>query len=190
MFAFIVVVVVATFLASGSAICVDPATPGPGQFTLVDMLGGWHQIYANELTYLWLERDTVCVQAHYKLNANGTVGVNNTALHHSPQGSVDQILGWAAQTAADTHPARLKVHLQGVPFAAPLWWLATSDNSTGRYEWAVGSDDFCATLFVIARTIPLSAKHQQQVEAALAVHDWHVNDLVKIDWSGCPPLIP
>jgi lipocalin len=130
----------------------------------------------------------VCIAAHYGVNANGTVSVNNTALVGGVQSSqVYQILGWA-QASRPQYPAELTVSLQGVPFPAPLWWLATSDNSTGRYEWAVGSDPLCATLFVLTRSYPISKPYLAAIDKALAVHSWQRKSLVEITWAGCSPL--
>merc|ERR1712072_1480077 len=71
------------FVASAYSLCYEPKTAP--NFNVTAALGGWHQTYTNELSYLWLESNTYCVQAHYGLNANGTVSVNNTALVGSPR---------------------------------------------------------------------------------------------------------
>ncbi len=173
----------ASVVAMASAFCLDPKTAA--NFNVKLMLGGWHQVYTNELTYAWLEENTVCIQAHYGVNANGTVSGNNTALVGGVQSSQDyQILGWAAASKPQ-YPPELTVSLLGVPLPAPLWWLATSSNATGRYEWAVGSDPLCATLFVITRDYPIPKTYLPAIDAALATHGWKRKDLVEITWAGC-----
>jgi lipocalin len=169
-------------VASVSAFCIDPQTAP--HFNLAGMLGAWRQVYANDLAYYYVEDDTVCIQAHYGLNSNGTVSVNNTALIGNVNGAQYQILGWAAPRRSN--PAELTVSLQGVPLPAPLWWLFTSSNATGRYEWAIGSDPLCATLFVLSRSWPIPKSFLPAIDAALAKHSWNRSQLVEIVWKGCP----
>jgi hypothetical protein len=89
------------------------------------------QVYCDSFTYYTLETDSFCVQAHYGLNANGTVSVNNTAsIGDATFTNTDQILGWAAPSNA-AYPGQLVVHLQGVPFPAPLWVLAVGPILNG-----------------------------------------------------------
>jgi lipocalin len=173
-----------SFVALANALCIDPSTQP--NFNLAGMLGTWRQVYANDLAYFYVEDNTVCIAAHYGLNNNGTVAVNNTALIGTVNGPPYQILGWAAPRRSN--PAELTVSLQGVPLPAPLWWLRTSSNSTGRYEWAVGSDPLCATLFVLARDWPVPKQYLSAIDKALAEHSWSRSSLVEIVWKGCPPV--
>merc|ERR1712072_690736 len=175
------------FVASAYSLCYEPKTAP--NFNVTAALGGWHQTYTNELSYLWLESNTYCVQAHYGLNANGTVSVNNTALVGSETSKeIYQILGWATAPNKEK-PAQLVVTLQGVPLPAPLWWLATStiNPATGKYEWMVGSDWACATLFIVTKQAVLDASTADSINHAIAKHGWHLNKLVKIGWANCPP---
>jgi hypothetical protein len=110
-----------------------------------------------------------------------------------------------------SNPAELWVALQGVPTFAPLWWLATSalNQTTQRYDWAIGSDPLCATLFVLSRRSPLPSGSTASLDLALARHSWRRADLVKIglfrfqawllfdgsmqtkfpiDWINCPDI--
>jgi lipocalin len=64
------------------------------------------------------ERDSCCVRAQYGLFSNGSVSVHNSAKIGSPQGADDEIYGWA-QAEDASQPAKLTVHLQGVPYGAP-----------------------------------------------------------------------
>lgn len=172
------------FVVTTVAFCLDPSTAK--DFDLAGMLGGWRQVYANDLAYYYVEDDTVCIQAHYGLNSNGTVSVNNTALIGNVNGAQYQILGWAAPRRSN--PAELTVSLQGVPLPAPLWWLFTSSNVTGRYEWAIGSDPLCATLFVLSRQWPIPKQYLPAIDQALAKHSWTRSSLVEIVWKGCPNI--
>jgi lipocalin len=165
-----------------SGLCIDPQTAT--NFDLSGMLGAWRQVYANDLAYYYVEDNTVCIQAHYGLNSNGTVSVNNTALIGDVHGGQYQILGWAAPRRSN--PAELTVSLQGVPLPAPLWWLFTSSNTTGRYEWAIGSDPLCATLFILSRNWPIPKAYLPAIDKALAKHSWDRSQLIEIVWKGCP----
>eukprot|EP01087_Luapelamoeba_hula_P003939 TRINITY_DN1388_c0_g1_i1.p2 TRINITY_DN1388_c0_g1~~TRINITY_DN1388_c0_g1_i1.p2 ORF type:complete len:202 (-),score=33.92 TRINITY_DN1388_c0_g1_i1:105-674(-) len=180
-------VVLLAVVSSTNAFCLDPSTPGPSDFNAKFMLGTWRQVYANELAFDWVERNTVCIAAQYGLNPNGTISVNNTARKVTPNGDLYQILGWAVASRPN-YPAELTVSLQGVYFPAPLWWLNTSDSSTGRYEWAIGSDPVCATLFVLSRNWPIPSAYLPAIDKALAYYDWYRSGLVEIKWQGCPPI--
>merc|ERR1712072_979968 len=121
------------FVASAYSLCYEPKTAP--NFNVTAALGGWHQTYTNELSYLWLESNTYCVQAHYGLNANGTVSVNNTALVGSETSKeIYQILGWATAPNKEK-PAQLVVTLQGVPLPAPLWWRAQHCSSSRNKQF-------------------------------------------------------
>jgi hypothetical protein len=58
--------------------------------------------------------------------------------------------GWANQQNASL-PGELTVHLQGVPVAAPYWIVAIGPIEDEKYQWAVVSDEFQISLFVLAR---------------------------------------
>ena len=101
---------------------------------------------------------------------------------------MNQIFGYAEPVKSE--PAKLWVALQGVPTWAPLWWLKTSalNMTTGRYEWAIGSDPLCVNLFVLSRRWPLAPALQPGLDAALAQHSWKRKDLIEIQWNGCPSI--
>ncbi len=71
--------------------------------------------------------------------------------------------GWAEATDP-SQPAALTVHLQGVPFPAPYWVVLLGPTINNQYDWAVVSDEFAISLFVLARNVTeFQANYQASV---------------------------
>ena len=105
-----------------------------------------------------------CVVADYGLFANGTISVRNRQRDKSVTGAYDGILGWAAlnnRTGLHTADGSLSVYLQlpapapqGIPAPYDIIMLGpTSFGAFGAYEYAVVSDPFEISLFVLARDV-------------------------------------
>jgi Lipocalin-like domain len=62
------------------------------------------------------------------------------------------IYGWA-EASDPSQPAALTVNLQGVPFPAPYWIVLLGPTINNQYDWAVVSDEFAISLFVLARNV-------------------------------------
>jgi lipocalin len=116
---------------------------------LTQYLGKWYQMYGNILEYASFENHSFCDTAQYSLNANGTIGVRNWERQYSTTGSQKTIGGWA--TCPEGKPPACTVRLQGVPVPAPYYVVALGPVQNERYQWAVVSDPFGASLFVLAR---------------------------------------
>ena len=105
-----------------------------------------------------------CVVADYGLFANGTISVRNRQRDKSVTGTYDGILGWAAlnnRTGTHTADGSLSVYLQlpapapqGIPAPYDIIMLGPmSFGPFGAYEYAVVSDPFEISLFVLARDV-------------------------------------
>lgn len=113
-------------------------------------LGRWYQMYMDAFVAISTERGTVCATADYGLNPNGTISVYNKCRINSGTGTKDGIQGYAYATS---QPGQLVVHLDGVPVNAPYWVLALGPVENNLYQWAVVSDPFRVSLFVLARDV-------------------------------------
>lgn len=118
-------------------------------------LGLWYQMAADQIVLSTFQKDSFCATAVYGDNGDGTLSVHNYATIGSPAGSPYTIDGYGYQTNPDTYPGQLKVVLEGPdasPFPAPYWILELGPvNANGLYDWAIVSDSFSSTLFVLAR---------------------------------------
>lgn len=134
-----------------------------------------------------------CVTADYGVFANGTVSVRNRE-RDSVAGKETDILGWAAATFTSISDVAgsLSVHLTGVPVAAPydVILLGPPTNGPfGKYEWAVVSDPFELSLFVLARnTTAFNLYYNQTVFATLEQlgFDTFLNTPTPTIQDGCP----
>lgn len=110
-------------------------------------MGTWYQLSAYETSF---NEGLVGVTADYTLLADGTVQVYNKGFKDSLDGPIDEILGKAVVVDTETN-SRLKVTFPGVPsfpYANYLIVLLDADN----YSYAVVTDPFRFTLFVLSRT--------------------------------------
>jgi len=94
--------------------------------------------------------------ADYGIFANSTVSVRNRERAGSVTGAETDILGWAGATFTSLNEASgaLVVNLNGVPVPAPYDIILLGPANVppfGSYAWAVVSDPFELSLFVLAR---------------------------------------
>lgn len=145
-------VIFALSLASNATVSKSPDT-----VTSLDVpkyLGLWYQMYADEIVIKTTEKDTFCATAFYGDNKDNTLSVHNYATLKSPTGSVYIIDGYAYQTNAEQEPGKLKVVFESddaAPVPAPYWILALGPVVNNYYDWAIVSDSFGSSLFVLAR---------------------------------------
>lgn len=110
-------------------------------------MGLWYQISANPAFF---NDDLVGVTAEYELQEDGSVKVLNKGYVGSLDGPVDSIIGRAEVVDEETN-SRLKVtfpEAPNLPYANYLIVLLDEEN----YQYAVVTDPFQTTLFVLSRT--------------------------------------
>jgi apolipoprotein D and lipocalin family protein len=125
-------------------------------------LGRWYQAYSDFAVEATFENSSYCVTADYGMNPNGTVSVTNRERQYGIDGPERIIYGWADATNA-SEPGQLTVHLETTHFPAPYWVFQLGpDTYNGTfYEYAVVSDPFHLTLFVLARNLTTFAAFWQ-----------------------------
>ncbi|XP_023933028.1 uncharacterized protein LOC106181948, partial [Lingula anatina] len=97
--------------------------------------------------------------------SNTTVSVFNAQRTKTPTGEAHTIRGFAYTTE---EPGKLAVKLDGVPVKAPYWIIKLGPqtfSTNGQYEYAVVTDNFRVTLFVLARDPEgFKLKYDQEVK--------------------------
>ncbi|XP_033753730.1 apolipoprotein D-like [Pecten maximus] len=116
-------------------------------------LGRWYQMYASQSVFATFERGAVCVTADYTMSTDGSgkIIVLNSERLKNGNGSPKIIHGYATPSG---EVGKLSVHLETVAFSAPYWVVQLGPATFGpnnTYEYAVVTDNFKATLFVLAR---------------------------------------
>eukprot|EP01125_Pyxidicula_operculata_P012268 TRINITY_DN4027_c0_g1_i1.p1 TRINITY_DN4027_c0_g1~~TRINITY_DN4027_c0_g1_i1.p1 ORF type:complete len:184 (-),score=39.14 TRINITY_DN4027_c0_g1_i1:54-605(-) len=158
-------VVVLCFVALASSLCFYPPTEDKVVASMY--LGRWYQLAEDPFVEWTTEEGAVCATATYGLNPNGTVSVLNKARLNDPvNGTEYSIAGWAVQDSI--HPGRLSVSLQGVPVVAPYWILKLGPVVNNQYSWAIVSDDFCVSLYVLSRTPALPSSTITEIQKFLS----------------------
>lgn len=125
-------------------------------------MGTWYQLSAYETSF---NEGLVGVTADYTLLADGTVQVYNKGFKDSLDGPIDEILGKAVVVDTETN-SRLKVTFPGVPsfpYANYLIVLLEPEN----YSYAVVTDPFRFTLFVLSRTPQIDPETYDSILAQL-----------------------
>lgn len=159
-------------------------------FNATKYLGFWYQTYADAFVDNTFERDNFCVGAVYGINSNGTVSVHNRARIGSVSGPLSEIYGYAVPTST---PGYLTVYLQGVPVGAPYIIFALGPEtygSDGQYQWALVSDSFNLSLFVLARNATdYMNRYDAGVQKILAANNFtnFLNKPTLTVQQGCVP---
>ena len=115
-------------------------------------LGHWYQIYSDLFVDATFENSSFCDTADYGLYPNNTISVWNRERQYNVSGPERQIFGWAGLNDP-AKPGELTVHLQTTEFPAPYWVYQLGPVVKDQYEYAVVSDPFKLTLFVLARNV-------------------------------------
>ncbi|MBU3064882.1 lipocalin family protein [Nocardia sp. NEAU-G5] len=140
-----------------------PPSPVPA-LDLTRYLGTWDQLAAVPQPYeLACARDT---QARYTLDPAGNVRVDNTCTTWS--GTPNRITGTATVTDPDTG-AQLHVSFPGVPtqdqLDGPPNYIVTALDTD--YAWAVVTDPYRLSGFVLSRTAELSAAQWDRIRSGI-----------------------
>eukprot|EP00128_Syssomonas_multiformis_P014400 Colp12_sorted_trinity150504_noHs@4832 len=120
--------------------------------------GLWYQTFASPLVVNTFERNGVCITAEYGLAMDGSITVLNRQRQKTPTGEEKTITGFA-KLDNPAEPGKLSVTLFGGAAGAPYWVVALGpDTFDGKYQWAIVTDPFKISLFVLARDPQVFAK--------------------------------
>jgi apolipoprotein D and lipocalin family protein len=114
-------------------------------------MGLWYEI-ASYPTFF--NKGLVGTTAEYTLNADNTVTVVNRAFQGSFDGPATSITGTAWSVDPETN-SKLKVRFEGFPqslFPGDYWIIDLSPD----YQYAIVSDPYRTTLFILSRTPTIS----------------------------------
>lgn len=139
-------------------------------------MGKWYQQSAYETSF---NEGLVGVTAEYTLLEDGSVQVYNRGYQDSFEGPVDEIIGNAVVEDKKTN-ARLKVTFPGVfnfPFANYLIVILDSEN----YQYAVVTDPFRYTLFVLSREPNLDEETYQSIIEQLQQLGFNTEKLLRTE---------
>ncbi|MEV0247590.1 lipocalin family protein [Nocardia sp. NPDC050712] len=155
----------ATAITVGLSAPAAAAPPAPvPQLELDRYLGTWHQLAAIPQYFnLICARDT---RAEYDLDAAGDVSVRNTCTTWG--GTLNEIRGTATVNDPDTR-AQLHVSFPGVPTQdtryGPTNYIVTALGAD--YSWALVTDPYRLSGFVLSRTPELDPGQWDQVRTAI-----------------------
>jgi apolipoprotein D and lipocalin family protein len=126
----------------------------------------WYEIAR---TPFFFEDNLVCVNAHYTLNADGTVTVLNKGNDKTPAGVLKSIQG-SATIPDPTKPASLMVKFPGAPVSAPYKIVMDSGSIALIYSCtAIGIEKF-EYGWILSRTPTISdADYTATINAAAKV---------------------
>eukprot|EP00026_Physarum_polycephalum_P017379 Phypoly_transcript_18590.p1 GENE.Phypoly_transcript_18590~~Phypoly_transcript_18590.p1 ORF type:complete len:190 (+),score=11.63 Phypoly_transcript_18590:172-741(+) len=168
---------------SSPQLCADP--PTVTSLNVTQYMGVWYQIAADPFVLNTTERGYVCLLANYTLLNSTTIGVFNFARYKTVDGPTDIITGYAQGKDA-SHPGRLTVYLEGVPFGGPYWILTVGPVVDDQYSYAVVSDSLCLDLYVLARTQTIDAETETTIKSFLTKLGFDVQKkYVPVLQEGC-----
>jgi len=146
--------------------------------------GRWYQVYGNKYDQLF-EKYSSCITADYGLVPYGNVTVLNAQLDKSRE--IQKIEGYAYYSSYPVeYPGRLTVHLDGVPEDAPYWIYNLGPVVNGLYDWAIVSDQFRVSLFVLTRNVESFYKnYNDEVLTVLETDGFNVDTLIKVSHNDC-----
>ncbi len=136
-------------------------------------MGLWYQISANEVSF---NEGLVGVTAEYTLLEDGSVEVYNKGYQDSLDGELSEITGNAVVWDEESNAA-LKVTFPDVPdFGYPNYLIVVLDEAD--YQYAVVTDPFQYTLFVLSRTPQMDDNTYAMILGELAARDIDASQLV------------
>lgn len=146
--------------------------------------GRWFQIYGNKFDQLF-EKTASCITADYAIIPNGNVSVLNS--QYDKLKGLEQIEGYAyygTNNNPKLYPGELTVHLDNVPHDSPYWIYDLGPETNGYYDWAIVSDPFKLSLFVLARDVNMYYElYDTQVLSILDTYGF--SNLVTVDHKNC-----
>lgn len=111
--------------------------------------GRWFQVI-EDLTDMSFQGFGKCAVADYSILNSNNVTVLNSQI--DKDGSLDQISGYAYYKDGASG-GDLTVNLEGTPGNAPYWVIELGPIISDQYQYAIVSDNFKLSLFVLARNV-------------------------------------
>lgn len=144
-------------------------------------LGTWYEIARLPIRHE--PEDATDVTAHYSLDADGSVRVQNRCIH---KGKIEEAIGQA--TAVDSSNSRLEVTflpegLRWIPFTKGDYWIIQIDS--GYTSALVGSPDR-KYLWLLSRQPQLDATTRQHYIEYAAQQGFDVDKLIHTPHTGNP----
>jgi len=176
----------AALLPFAASLCYNPATVS--QLNVQQYTGTWYQQAESKFVAETTERNITCSRAIYTLiPSNNTVSVWNQGRHNNLNGSIENIYGYAEIPDA-SYPGRLKVYLKGsfIPaIGAPYWILQLGPVTNNQYSWAIVSDPFCVSLFILTRAQVAAPQDIQTMQQYVQSVGFSLSDWVPMGQQGC-----
>lgn len=179
------IALVACVALHAEALCYNPATVT--SLNVPQYMGVWYQQAESKFVAETTERNITCSQATYGLNENGTVSVHNFGRKGTVDGPEENIYGYA-EIPDPTYPGRLKVYLTGsfIPnVGAPYWVLALGPVVNNQYSWAIVSDNFCVSLFILTRDQVASQATITTMQNYVVSVGFSLSNWVPMGQQGC-----
>lgn len=111
--------------------------------------GKWYQVYSDLFVQNAFEKGARCVKAFYELAEDEIIEIYNEQI--APNTKIQSITGYGYIPNA-TEPRKLKVVLQDKK-EADYWIYDLSPIVDKKYQYAIVSDSYKISLFVLARNV-------------------------------------
>jgi apolipoprotein D and lipocalin family protein len=159
-------------LGLGSLLGIGYVLQLPDVVPYVDLtryVGKWYEIAHYPTAF---QANCESSTAEYTARDDGTIGVLNTCL--AADGSVVSTIEGTASVVDPKTNAKLAVSFPNVPIAAPYWIIDLGQD----YEYAVVSDPFRLTLFILSRTPTLDAATLDGIKSRLVNQGYDPDRLI------------
>lgn len=146
--------------------------------------GRWYQVYGNKFDLTFQGRSK-CITADYTIVPDKNVSVLNS--QYTLNDELEQIEGFAYYSDnvnSKEEPGKLTVHLDGVPRDSPYWVLNIGSEVDGYYDWAIVSDPFGLSLFVLARNVDRYYDNYDDYVLTL-LKDYGFDNPIQIEQDNC-----
>lgn len=148
------------------------------ELDLSKYVGHWYQVYGDNFNRIF-QGNGKCSTADYELLDDGRVSVLNKQL--SNKNAQETISGYAYYINDDCC-GYLTVQLEGTP-EAPYWVLEVGPIVNDYYDYAIVSDNFALSLFVLARNVEDFYKYYND-DVKKSLYDLGFNQI----WSYPVPM--
>jgi len=141
-------------------------------------VGTWYRISSRPIIF---EPSCACARQVLKANENNTVGVYNTCNKGVVGGKLVTIGGYASPI--DNTYTKFDVHFKGAPLTGSYWIIALD----AEYRWAVVSDKYGYSLYVMSREPQLSPELYKEAINEATLNGAPVEKLEMQVQDGCAP---